>query len=314
VKLLLAGASGFLGSALRVRLAEEGHEVVRLVRREPATATEFRWQPDDHQVDPAAFAGVDLVVNLAGAGVADRLWSTSRRELILSSRVDTTSTLATALAGLAAAGEDQQTPALIQASGISRYGTTWTDQPCDEDSPAGTDYLSQVVVQWEGAAQPALDAGVRVVFLRTSPVMDTSGGPLALMRLPWGAGLGARLGSGRQRMPMISLHDYLRVVLWTARNNATNGAYNLTIPTPGTNDEFTRELAAAMHRPTVLRAPALVIRAALGELAEQLLGDMFVLPRRLVAEGFLFHGTDVASTVRLALGQSRGPATYTPHP
>lgn len=303
MRFLLAGASGFLGSALRVRLAEEGHEVVRLVRREPATATEVRWRPERHQVDPAAFDGVDVVVNLAGAGVADRLWTEPRRELILASRVQTTSTLATALAQLAHRGEDIPTPALIQASGIGRYGTTWREDPADEGSAAGSDFLSQVVVAWEGAAQPAVDAGVRVVYLRTSPVMDASGGPLQLMKLPWSLGAGARLGNGRQRMPMISLHDWLRAVLWTAANTSTTGPYNLTIPEPATNAEFTAALAEVLRRPTVLRAPALVIRTALGELAEQLLGDMYVLPRRLVAEGFLFDGTDVTSTLRLALGR-----------
>ena len=301
MKFLLTGASGFLGSALRVRLAEEGHEAVRLVRREPATATEIRWRPDDGDIDLAAFDGVDIVVNLAGAGVADRLWSQSRRELILSSRVNTTSTLATALARLADRGEDQPAPALIQASGISRYGTIWRQDPADEGSAAGDDFLSQVVVAWEAAAQAAVDSGVRVVYLRTSPVMDASGGPLQLMNLPWSLGAGARLGNGRQRMPMISLHDWLRVVLWTAHNSSTTGPYNVTIPQPATNAEFTLALAEVLRRPTVLRAPALVMRTALGELAEQLLGDMYVLPRRLVAEGFVFDGTDVTSTLRLAL-------------
>jgi uncharacterized protein (TIGR01777 family) len=309
VKFLLAGSSGFLGTALRVQLAAEGHEVLRLVRREPATATERRWRPDDRSVDPSVFAGVDVVVNLAGAGVADRLWSEPRRRLILSSRVNTTATLATALAELAGQGEDEATPALIQASGISRYGTGWSESPADEESPAGSDYLSQVVVQWEAAAQPAVDAGVRVVFLRTSPVMDAGGGPLQLMKLPWSLGLGARLGDGRQRMPMISLHDYLRVLMWTARNNATNGAYNVTIPQTTTNAEFSRTLAEILHRPQLLAVPGFVLRTALGELAEQLLGDMYVLPRRLVAEGFLFDGTDVEATLRSALDRSDvGPA------
>jgi uncharacterized protein (TIGR01777 family) len=303
VKFLLAGASGYLGSALRVRLAEEGYEVVRLVRREPATATEFRWSPDRHEVDEAAFDGVDVVINLAGAGVADRLWTERRRELILASRVNTTQTLATALARRAQQGEHEATPALIQASGIARYGTGWTEQACDEQSPSGSDYLAQVVVRWEAAADPAVDAGVRVVFLRTSPVMDRSGGPLQLMRIPWSVGLGATLGDGRQRMPMICLEDYLRVVLWTARNNATNGAYNLTIPEVTTNAEFTTTLARLLGRPAVLRAPAFAMRTALGELAEQLLGDMYVLPKRLTSEGFMFEGTDVESSLRLALGR-----------
>ena len=303
MKFLLAGASGFLGSALRVRLAEQGHEVTRLVRREPATATEFRWDPDAHQVAPTVFSGVDVVVNLGGAGVADQPWTESRRKLILSSRVSTTSTLADGLAALAGQGEDEATPALIEASGISRYGTGRRDVPADEDAQAGSDYLSQVVVKWEAAAQSAVDAGVRVVFLRTSPVMDRSGGPLKLMKIPWSLGLGAKLGDGSQRMAMVSLHDYLRVLLWTAGNNATNGPYNVTVPQPTTNAEFTKTLARELHRPTGLRVPAVVIRTALGELAEQLLGDMYAVPKRLVAEGFVFDGSDVTSTVRLALGK-----------
>ena len=309
MKFLLAGASGFLGSALRVRLAQEGHEVVRLVRREPATATEIQWDPDAHQVDLSAFGGVDVVVNLCGAGVADQLWTEPRRRLILSSRVNPTATLADALATMAASGEDEPTPVLVQASGISRYGTHRRDTPADEETPPDTDYLSSVVVQWEGAAQPAVDAGVRVVFLRTSPVMDAGGGPLRLMKLPWSVGAGARLGDGRQRMPMISLTDYLSVLLWTARNSATNGAYNVTIPEAATNAEFTTTLARVLGRPSVLKVPGFVLRTALGELAEQLLGDMYVLPRRLVAEGFLFEGTDVESTLRLALGRPAPAAT-----
>jgi len=308
VKYLLAGASGFLGSALRVRLAEEGHEVVRLVRREPSSASEVRWDPDAGRLDRAAFDGVDVVVNFAGAGVADQLWTQSRRKLLLESRVNTTGTLARVLAELAGEGEERPTPALIQASGIAKYGTAWSDTPHDEDSPAAADFLAQVVVSWEEAAQPAVDAGVRVVFLRTSPVMDRSGGPLKLMKLPWSVGAGARLGNGRQRMPMISLHDYLRALLWTANNTSATGAYNLTIPQPTTNAEFTKALARALGRPTLLRAPAIVMRTALGELAEQLLGDMYVLPKRLIAEGFVFDGTDVDSTLRLALGERSAAA------
>jgi uncharacterized protein (TIGR01777 family) len=303
VKFLLAGASGFLGTALRVRLAELGHQVVRLVRREPVTGTEFRWNPDQHTLDRHAFDGVHVVVNLGGAGVADRPWTEGRRELIRSSRVNTTSTLATALAEIAGTCQPGSVPALIQASGISRYGTARTDRASTEESPAGQDYLSQVVVQWEAAAQAAVDAGVRVVFLRTSPVLDRSGGPLGIMRIPWSLGLGAKLGDGNQRMPLVSLHDYLRVLLWAASSTSSSGAYNVTIPQPATNADFTETLARLLGRPAVLRAPGFAVRAALGELSDQLLGDMYVLPQRLVADGFSFDGPDVTSTLQLALGR-----------
>lgn len=299
MRYLVAGSSGFLGTALRVRLAEQGHEVVRLVRRPPVSALESRWDPDRGYLDRTALDGVDVVVNLAGAGVADRPWTESRRELILSSRVNTTRTLARGLAAQVSAGA--AAPVLIQASGISRYGTVSGSQPHDEDSPAGSDYLSQVVVQWEAAAQPATVAGVRTVSLRTSPVMDPSGGPLQIMRIPWSLGLGAQLGNGRQRMPLVGLTDYLRVVEWAASHREASGPYNVTIPRPTTNAEFTRTLAAVLGRPALLRAPGFAFRAALGELAQQLLGDIYAVPRRLTQAGFEFTSPDVESTLRAAL-------------
>jgi uncharacterized protein (TIGR01777 family) len=298
VKWLLAGASGFLGTALRERLATEGHEVVRLVRREPATAAEFRWDPDKGEVDDAAFTGVDTVVNLGGVAVAGWVWTAERREAILSSRVNTTHTIAQALAD-----RDGPRPTLIQASGIARYGTTSGAEPYTEDSPAASDFLAQVVVRWEEATSPAVQAGVRTVLLRTSPVLDRSGGAFVPMHLAWSLGLGATLGDGRQRMPMIALDDYLGVVQWAATNNVS-GAYNLTIPEPTTNAEFTDALARQLHRPRWLKAPAPVLRAALGELSGQLLGDMYVIPKKLQADGYQFYYPDVHATIRAALRRS----------
>lgn len=295
MKWLLAGASGFLGTALRERLATEGHEVVRLVRRKPATATEFGWDPDAGEVDAAAFDGVDAVVNLGGVPVAGGRWTTPRREAILSSRVNTTATMARALAGLSG-----QRPTLIQASGIARYGTSSQDQPYTERSPAASDFLAQVVVHWEAAAQPAVEAGVRTIFLRTSPVADRRGGPLLPMRLAWSLGLGAMLGDGTQRMPIIALDDYLGVVQWAATNDVS-GAYNLTIPQPTTNAEFTDVLAGQLNRPRVLKAPAPLIKAALGELSGQLLGDVWVVPEQLQADGYRFSFPDVHATIAAAL-------------
>lgn len=293
---LLAGASGFLGTALRVRLATEGHDVVRLVRREPAAAAEHRWDPDAGTLDPAALDGVDAVVNLGGVGVFTGLWTAARREAILSSRVSTTATMARALAE-----RGPEAPVLIQASGVSRYGGRSGDEPHTEESPPARDFLAQVAVAWEAATQPAVDAGVRVVLLRTSPVLDRSGGPFLPMRLAWSLGLGATLGDGSQRMPMISLTDYLGVVRWAAEQEHAHGPYNLTIPEPTTNAAFTDGLAQALHRPRLLRVPASVLRTAIGEMAGQLLGDMHVVPRRLLADGYSFAAPDVTSTVAAAL-------------
>jgi uncharacterized protein len=303
MKWLLAGASGFLGTAIRVRLAGEGHEVVRLVRREPATSTEFRWDPDAGEIDASAFDGVDVAVNLGGVPVAPLPWTESRREQILSSRVNTTSTLARGLAAHA----NGRPRSLIQASGIARYGTTSGADPHTEDSPAAADYLAQVTTKWEAATQPAADAGVRVVIIRTSPVMDASGGSLTPMRLAWWCGLGAIIGDGSQRMPMISLGDYLAVVQWAAANNQASGPYNLTLPQPTTNAEFSDALATAMHRPRFLRVPAPVIRIALGELADQIVGDMYAVPQRLTDEGFVFSDPTVDDVVRSALRSAVRP-------
>ena len=297
MKWLLAGASGFLGTAIRVRLAREGHQVVRLVRREPATSSEFRWDPDASETDASAFDGVDVVVNLGGVAVAPLPWTESRREQILSSRVNTASTMARSLAAQAVSSPRT----LIQASGIAHYGTVSGTEPHTEDSPAATDFLAQVTEKWEAATQPAADAGVRVVILRTSPVMDSSGGTFALLKLPWLCGLGATLGDGSQHMPMISLRDYLAVVQWAGTHPNASGPYNLTLPQPTTNAEFADALAAAVHRPRFLRVPPVIIRTVLGELAEQLAGDMYAIPQRLAAEGFAFSDPNVRDTVRSAL-------------
>ncbi len=291
---LLAGASGFLGAALRERLAAEGHQVRRLVRREPASAAEFGWKPASGDLDEAALDGVDAVVSLGGVNVFTGLWTASRREAILASRMQATGTIAQALARRAAQGHK---PCLISASGVARYGTGRTARAHTEDSPAAADFLAQVTVQWEAATQPAVDAGIRVVLLRTSPVLSRQGNVGGPMRLAWSAGLGAVLGDGAQRMPMIGLEDYLGVVLWAAGNPAASGPYNLTIPEPMTNREFSDTLARVLHRPRLLRVPAPVLRAALGEMAEQLVGDMPVVPRRLLADGYSFAAPDVEALV-----------------
>jgi len=267
------------------------------VRREPATSTEFQWDPDSGAVDAAAFDGVDVAVNLAGVPVAPLPWTESRREQILSSRVNTTSTLARGLA----AQTDDRSRTMIQMSGIARYGTTSGAEPYTEDSPAAADYLAQVTTKWEAAAQPAADAGVRVVVLRTSPVMHSSGGTLVPLKLAWSIGLGATLGDGSQRMPMISLRDYLGVVQWAATSEQASGPYNLTLPQPTTNAEFSDALAAGLHRPRFLRIPTPIIRTALGELAGQLVGDVYAIPERLTSDGFVFGDPTVEDLVASAL-------------
>jgi uncharacterized protein (TIGR01777 family) len=302
MKWLLAGASGFLGSALRTRLADEGHQVVRLVRREPATATEFRWDPAAGRIDGNALEGVDVVVNLAGVNLFTWVWTTARREQILASRVDSTATLATVLARRAV--QQGHRPVFVSQSSVGYYGGFVHQDPRTEDSPAAPDFAAQVCVRWEAATRPAADAGVPVVTVRSAPVMDRSGSAFLLAYLAWSAGLGAVLGDGRQRMCVVSLDDYLRAVLWLANRPGATGPYNVTIPTPTTNAEFSDTLARALHRPRVLKVPAFLLKTALDELSGQMLGDMWVVPQRLLDQGFRFTAPDVASTINEGLHRS----------
>ena len=242
------------------------------------------------------------MINLCGVGIADRPWTPARRRLLQSSRVDPGRTLTEALAGL-----DRQPKVYLQASGISVYGTEVGDPAATEDHPAGADFLSQLIIAWEAAAQPAVDAGIRTVIARTSPVLSRSGGLLGLAKIPWLIGFGAKLGDGRQRTPLISLTDYLRAIQWAVDTADARGPYNLTIPTPASNAEFADTLAELLHRPRLFAGPAPLIRRVLGEMAEQLLGDMNVRPGRLLAEGFTFAGPDIRSTLRLALDPSPAP-------
>jgi uncharacterized protein (TIGR01777 family) len=299
VRYLLAGASGFLGTALRVDLAAQGHQAARLVRREPATATEFRWDPDAGSLDTAVLDDVDVVVNLCGVGIADRPWTKNRRELLRSSRINPTRTIADALAD-----RPDPRPVLVQASAIGWYGTAPTDAPLTEADPPADDFIGELVEDWERAAQPAVDSGVRTAFLRISPVLDRTGGAFVPMRAAWSLGLAAKLGDGRQHMPMISLDDWLRVVQWASATESAHGPYNLTIPQTTTNAEFTDALAAALHRPSLFSAPARLVRVALGELAEQLVGDCWVVPQRLTEAGFVFAAPDVRGVIAAALRRS----------
>ncbi|GAA3709684.1 TIGR01777 family oxidoreductase [Microlunatus aurantiacus] len=273
--------------------------MVRLVRREPGSATEFRWDPDAGTLHDAVLDGVDAVVNLCGVGIADRPLTTKRKEIVRSSRINPTRTLTGALtARLERTGS---APVLLQASATGYYPSEGSDQPLTESAPAGASWISGLVAEWERTAQPAADAGVRVVLLRTSPVIDSSGGLFPVMRRAWSLGAGAVLGDGTQHMPLIQLGDYLRFVLWAAEHHEASGPYNLTLPTPTTNAEFTDELAGQLRRPRFLKAPKAVLSAVLGDFAEQLLGDVWLLPQQATDQGFTFQAPDVATAIAHSL-------------
>lgn len=298
MRILAAGASGFLGSRLVDRLRAEGHEVVQLVRRPAPDPGQARWNPSAGQLDPTVVANTDAVVNLAGAGVGDRRWDDRYRELLRTSRVDTTRTLAETIAGLPPADRPK---VLLNASAIGWYGDT-DDRPVTEEEPAGEGFLADMCRVWEAATGPAEDAGVRVVRLRTGYALDREAGFLKPQLLPFRLGIGGPLAGGRQWMPWISLADWLAAVEFLLARDDLAGPVNVVGPAPVTNAEFTRELGRALHRPAVMPVPAFALRILLGGLATEALTSARVLPGVLPRAGFSYQHPDLRSALRVALG------------
>ncbi|MEU6642216.1 TIGR01777 family oxidoreductase [Saccharomonospora sp. NPDC046836] len=294
MRVLVAGASGFLGSALVPRLREAGHEVRRLVRRDTRAAEEYSWDPPAGRIDEGAFDGVGAVVNLCGAPLAPGRWSAARKQLLIDSRIEPTEVLAEAVA-------EHGVPVLVNASGINYYGPMG-DAEVDESAPAGGGFLAELCTAWEAATAPAAHAGARVVLLRTAPVLSGKGGLLGPLRPLFRLGLGARFGDGRQYMPWISLPDHLEAARFVLEHAEISGAVNLTAPRPVTNAEFVRSLGRAMHRPAPWRVPGMALRIALGEAAEEMiLTGPRAVPHRLLDAGFGFRHPDLDGALAAVL-------------
>ena len=297
MKIAVTGSSGMIGSALVAALREDGHSVVRLVRRSSSDAEEIRWDPAGRALDPAALAGVDAVVNLAGVGIGDRRWTAERKRAVLASRLDATGTVS---AAIAAAEPGPRT--LLSASAIGWYGDTG-DTVVDESAPAGHDFLAEVCRQWEAATRPAEQAGARVVHLRTGLVCGKGGllgRLLPLARL----GLASPLGSGRQWWSWISLADEIGAIRHVLADAGIAGAVNLTGPRPVTNRDFTAILGRVLHRPVVLPpVPRAALRLALGEFADVgIVAGQRVLPRVLQETGYRFRHETAEQALRWATG------------
>ncbi|MEV4631167.1 TIGR01777 family oxidoreductase [Micromonospora sp. NPDC049523] len=297
MRILAAGASGFLGSRLIERLRAGGHEVVQLVRHPPRNPGQVQWNPAAGQLDPTALAGTGAVVNLAGAGVGDQRWTERYRELIRTSRVDTTRTLAEAIAALPPA---DRPAVLLNGSAIGWYGDTG-DRPVTEETPAGDGFLADMCRVWEAATGPAENAGVRVVRLRTGYALHRDAGFLKPQLLPFRLGIGGPLAGGRQWMPWIALADWLAAVEFLLDRDDIAGAVNVVSPEPVTNHEFTRELGAALHRPAVLPIPGFALRILLGGLAVEALTSSRVVPGVLPRAGFTYRHPDLPGALHAAL-------------
>jgi uncharacterized protein len=297
--IVMAGASGFLGTHLRRRLERDGHEIIQLVRREPSEPRQRRWQPDQGELDPAVLASADAVVNLAGAGVEDKRWTESYKRILTSSRIDPTATLADAMADLPV---DRRPRVLLNASGVHFYGDTG-DRPVEEDAAPGAGFFADLCQAWEAATVSAETAGVRVVKLRTGLVLDRSSGLLKVFSLIFRLFIGGKIGDGRQWMPWITLDDWLSAAVFLLERDDIAGPVNVVGPHPARNADFTKALAKAVRRPAIFPTPKLAVRVVVGEFGREAVMSLRVLPGVLGRAGYDFKQADLDSALRAALHQ-----------
>lgn len=288
MKILVSGGTGFVGSAVVPRLRAAGQDVRLLTRSKRSAADpDVAWEPQTGEVDTArlnAWGGPEAAVHLAGENIASGRWTQARRERIRNSRVQATERLADSLLKL------QTKPRVfVSASAVGYYGDRGEEVVIEESAP-GEGFLSDVTMEWENAAEAFRRAGVRVVHLRFGMILDREGGALKKILPVFRAGLGGRLGSGRQWVSWVSRNDVARMIEFVLANESCVGAYNAVAPAPVRNAEFTRELARAVRRPAILPVPAFALRLALGEMADELLlSSTRVLPARFLAAGFQFE-------------------------
>ena len=278
-RVAVTGSSGLIGSAVVAALRERGDEVVSLVRRAPRSGDEVQWDPSTRRLDPAALDGVDGVVHLAGAGVGDKRWSPSYKREILASRTDGTHAVASAVAAA------DHPVRLVSGSAVGYYGDRG-DEELTETSAPGSGFLTDVVLAWEAAAQPAVDAGASVALARTGIVLSRRGGAMDRLLTLARLGLAGPLGSGRQFWPWITLPDEVGAILHLLDRPDVTGPVNLAAPHPARQREIVAAIGRALHRPAVLPAPSFALRIVLGEFAGEILGGQRIVGDALKASGY----------------------------
>ncbi len=286
---LLTGGHGMIGRSLRARCQAEGIEV-RNLTRQPRIAGDFFWNPARGRLSLEALLGVDAVVHLAGEGIAEARWTEQRKQEILKSRVEGTRLLATHLARL-----EKKPQFFLSASGAGYYPID-TGETYDEAGPPGQTFLAEVCQQWEGAAAPAIAAGLRTVFLRIGVVLHLSGGALARMLPIFEKGLGGPVGSGRQHLSWIALHDLISSIFFCWKDERMSGPVNATAPEIVSNLDFSRKLGRVLGKPAILPVPRLAIKMMFGQMGEEtVLADLRVRPGKLAAAGFQWKFCDLDS-------------------
>lgn len=303
MKIVIAGGSGFLGRALSEHLVGRQHQVVILTRGEsvPAStgARPVSWQPDGSQ-NPGNWAreidGADAIVNLTGAGMADKRWTRRRKDELRLSRVQPTRSLVAAIRAAAV-----KPATFVQGSAVGFYGPSH-DEVIDESFPPGQDFLGQLAVSWEAEAHPVSALGSRLVILRSGVVLARHGGMLKKVIPPFQFFVGGPIASGRQYLSWVHLADWIAIVTWVLETSSVSGAVNASAPTPVTNEDFSRALGRALRRPSWLRVPAFALKTIFGEMADDMLiSGQRVVPKRALDAGFSFKYPDIDS----ALGEAR---------
>ena len=293
MRIAITGASGLIGTALTAALADAGHDLLHVVRHAPTGSAEVQWDVDAGTIDASALEGVEAIVHLAGENIGQR-WSDEVRRRVLDSRVNGTRLIAETASGLAGR------PVLVCASATGFYGDRG-NEIVDEDSVPGQGFLAEVVEAWEAAAEPARAAGLRTVHLRQGIVLSRHGGALERLLTPFKLGTGGRVGNGRQWWSWVSLADTVSAYLFTL-DHQLEGPVNVTAPGTVTNRDFTKALARALHRPAIFPLPAAAVKAAFGQMGEEmLLAGQRVAPRKLEAAGFTFAQPDIDSGLAAAL-------------
>ncbi len=281
-RIAIAGASGFVGSALAKHLESMGHAVIRIGRRENPKHGNIKWDPDKGELDPAGLAGVRIVINLCGENIGQR-WTPEVKKKIVDSRVRTTDLLARTIAKV-----DPHPRVLVNMSAIGYYGDRGEEE-VDEESTPGHGFLAELVRAWEGAADPAREAGVRVVHPRAALVLHPSGGLLAKLLPIFRLGIGGPIGSGKQYLPWISRTDAIRALSWASLHESLSGPLIVASPTPARNAEFAKAFARCLHRPAFAPVPEFAVRMLFGEMGDEtVLSGQKAIPQHLIDSGFQF--------------------------
>lgn len=298
-RIAITGATGLIGRALQDSLVADGHRIVRVVRDLRATAPgDVVWDPEGGSIDAAGLEGVDAVVHLAGEPIGATRWTDETRRRIHDSRQRGTDLLARTLAGL-----EQRPTVFVSSSAVGIYGDRGSEA-LTEESSHGDDFLAEVCIAWEQAADPAREAGIRVVYPRTGVVIAKDGPLIDKVELPFRLGVGGKVGTGRQCVPWISLHDEVAALRFLI-DRPIEGAVNLTGPNPATNLELTKALGTVLRRPTLMPIPAFAIRLLYGEMGETLATvSQRVLPTRLLDAGFAFRHSTILAALSAAFGRS----------